>query len=254
MKDQALKNKKILIFESFYLLFSYIFIIWNISLLIYFDNNGYYVSTKIKNCTTNIGWMFTQFTWWTNILITILQTIRIIIRNKKINNKLLLKLLGRDWYTNWVTYISIVGTLFFAGALSVVVKNYIHGSTHPKNSLPTVLFAQRIIITIFVHLVNPSVYIIVLTIIIKEGLLRYKKEELEFKKIVKKVCFGMIYPTIYIIFYIVFALLKYDPYPISQLKEGKGIWVGPFVFIVFVIWLSSTWAIIRHKNLKRISN
>ncbi len=187
---------------------------------------------------SNTAWIFTQFTWWTNIAITILQLIRLSLRNKTIKNEFLAKhFFSVNWYFYWISYIFLVGLLFFIGmGYLAFTHDFREEGAQDANTLDGFIRMARIIITIFVHLVNPLAYATLFIWMLRKGFLVvniHNKKEFAIQSI-KIWVTGITYPLVYMIFYIVFARFEADPYPITDFQDNWfHWWVIPIVLVFF---------------------
>ena len=245
------KINKFNVFEYIHLLISLSMIIWHFVIMWELDSQNIPIMARIGN-SSNVEWTFTQFTWWTNILITIWLSGKLFLVKRNINNKFLTKIFSNNSYIYFLTYISTVGTLFASGSIYLIVNRMKN-----ENSLQTIkpiisesTHIQNIIITIFVHFINPIVYIYMFIYL-------YRKNQLNIKVdgkywILKRISIGMIYPTIYCVFYVSFSLTNYNPYPISNLKELEGLWIAPIIPVTFSVFLFLfSYPIYRKNNLNK---
>ena len=238
-------NKKILFFKFWHIFFLYFIITLRIIISIEFDNRDLYIKST-KPGYDNVSWIFTQFTWLTTILLAVVETLRfnIYIFSQKNNyrNRFLKFILSEEISILSVSYILVVGILFFAGMADILFVG--RGVPKIKPFIPETLKVLDILNTLLVHAVNPiiSLIFIILLSIRKYGY------EIKLRRIL---IVGTIYPLIYIIFYTAFALKVYDPYPVTDLQnKWQGAWILPIVIFSFIFVETSIWFMVNKILIK----
>lgn len=245
MKPNQEKNKrttiKFHVFEEVHLTFSIFAIALNFFLLYYMDQQGYLMASRLVGYS-NVAWAFTQFTWWTNILITLWFAIKkIVIKFNLSRFKFVNLFFNNNSYIYWVSYIAVVGTLFSAGSVYLILSQNVvktpEGTAMIGNNIPQWLGTLRTLITLFVHFVNPIVYIFIFIYLLRNKIIDFNIRKSRRWWIFRRMIFGMIFPCIYFSFYVWFSLNKFDPYPISNMKKWEGMWIMPVVILSFFVSL-----------------
>ena len=174
----------------------------------------------MKKSFPNSLWMFTQFTWLTTLSIFIILIIRVV--DKK--------------YPKWFNWTKSHGTLAYLGMFDLVVgivywAALSHGMDNRFN--PDIRNFQ-LTITVVAHTIIPFLF------------LTYTFYELFASKLTiklsqKSFLFGMIFPTFYVIYYLIISVIFHDPYSITNLHKEflKYIWVLPIGLIGFGLLLES---------------
>ena len=218
------------VFFSLKLIFFYLLCAANLYTVIEYDNLKLFVFATSAN-ELNIIWTFTQFTWWICFGYTILMTFQLLLYPfYKRGNKVVQSLFS-EWFSILVAaYTLVVGVLFAAGISFYTL--FERKSPRVAVLVPDYLYALNIFKTTAVHTIMPILGIVTFVWRTK---LNNEKNILKYSKVWTK---GMILPIIYIIFYIVFAKLKYDPYPVTNLKANEGYWVLPIVLLSFLFSLT----------------
>lgn len=241
MKTPKEKQKrgaiKFHLFEEVHLTFSIFAISFNFFLLYYMDQKGYSMASRLIGYS-NILWAFTQFTWWTNILITIWFALKkIVIKFKLSKFKVINLFFNNNSYIYWVSYIAVVGTLFSVGSLYLILSQNVvktpEGVAMIGVNLPDWIGTLRTLITLFVHFVNPILYVFIFIYLLKNKIIDFNIRKSKKLWLLRRMIFGMIFPCIYFSFYVWFSLTKFDPYPISNMKKWEGIWIMPVVILSF---------------------
>lgn len=185
----------------------------------------------------NVGWIFTQFTWWTTMLFTIIESTKLIYMgiNRltfETDNRFIQLLFSQKFNVIVVSSITIVGELFWIGRLEVAISDKGKLAEWDKGLPKDLLFLDNAI-SYFVHGVNP---IVAFSFYIYLSAAGYSNNNYKFFDLLK---IGLIYPSIYMTFYVVFAWYFYDPYPISNLREGHNVWMIPVGWSYFILtfWL-----------------
>jgi len=172
----------------------------------------------------NVAWLFTQFTWITTFVVFII----IFFRFFKYDNdtpKWLKWTMSQRTLSQVTMYDAIVCVVFW----SAMFKNF-NSSFNPS------LRAFEQTITIFVHAIIP-IFTITYSVIylLKDHKASFLKEGFILR--------GMIYPTIYSIYYVGISVGWEDPYEISNLNSNftGEIWKFPIallgIYVLLVIML-----------------
>lgn len=179
----------------------------------YVENNTS-MQTQIER-HPNIFWTFTQFTWITTFILTSLMIFRFFKYDQKTLPTWLRWIMTQNTISLLAMYDLIVGMVFWSSMFKGFAKAF--------NSD---LWWLEFLTTILVHSVIPLMTITYSIIY----LVKDRKASILKEKFVLK---GMIYPMIYIAYYILVAVTWKDPYPITSLHKNfiNEIWKLPFALI-----------------------
>ena len=177
-------------------------------------------------------WALTQFTWQTTFIVFIVILFRFFSWKYVDKPPKWIRWTMTQKTLSWVTmYDTIVMIIFWVGIYSTF-----------ENAFPSdkVLRTLEMIVTISVHAVIPILmllYSITYSLFNKNA--SFLREIFLFK--------GMIYPTFYLLFYILAAFIWTDPYAVTDLQQSIGWWKVGVLYIVIYIMLGLM--IIFHNTL-----
>lgn len=149
----------------------------------------------------NTIWFATQFTWLTTIIIIMFVTFRFFRFDDTIP-RWLRWIMSQRTLSLVAMYDTVVGVVFWASMFQGFEEQF-SGS----------LFAEELTITILVHAVIP-VFILTYSIIflIKDKRASQLNEMFAIK--------GLIWPAIYLAYYIVITIVWFDPYPVTSMHDN----------------------------------
>ncbi len=165
-------------------------------------------------------WTFTQFTWQTTFLLSIIVFFRIYKYDEKIPSWL--KWTQKQTTLSIITMYDIIVAIGFWSALATSFKN---AFSHDRE-----LFQVEFAITVLVHGVIPLILFLYTSI--------YLFASTHAKHLAPKTfIIGLFYPTIYMAFYLMISVIWQDPYAVTNFY-GKGwyeIWKIPSGYVTVVI-------------------
>lgn len=185
----------------------------------------------------NFFWPLTQFTWITTFIIILFMVFRFFKYDQRSLPRWIKWIMTQRTISLLAMYDFIVGAIFW----SSMFKGF-------ANAFNDDLYWLEFIDTVLVHSVIPILtasYSIIY-------LLRDKRASILKEMFVVK---GMIYPTLYIIYYVLIAVIWTDPYPISDLHNNfiGHIWklpialIGIYSLLGFMIMFHN-WALLRYNK------
>ena len=169
--------------------------------------------TEAMTMHPNFFWILTQFTWITTIIIIVFLCFRFFKYDQSSLPRWIKWIMTQRTLSLVTMYDIIVGIFFWAG----MYKGFSDGFSD-------YLFTGQVINTVFVHAVIPVLMMIYSFIY----LIRDRKASILKGLFIIK---GMTYPTIYVAYYILIAVIWKDPYPITKLHENFTgyIWMAPII-------------------------
>ena len=185
----------------------------------------------------NFFWTFTQFTWITTFMIIIIMSLRYFKYDQKNMPTWLRWIMTQSTISLIAMYDLIVGAVFW----SAMFKGF-------SDAFNADLWWLELFVTILVHSIIPIMTITYSIIyLIKDPRASILKEKFVLK--------GMIYPSIYIAYYILIAVIWQDPYPITNLHQdfAGDIWKLPFAFLgiysmLGVMLIIHNWLLLKYNK------
>lgn len=171
----------------------------------------------------NFFWPLTQFTWITTIIIILLMLFRFFKFDQTTLPRWIKWIMTQRTLSLLAMYDTIVGVVFWAS----MFKGF-------QDAFNKDLFWFEFTITILVHSVIP-VMIVTHSIIY---LLRDKRASILKEMFIIK---GMVYPVIYMVYYVLISVIWTDPYPITKLHQNFTgyIWLLPIAILGIYILLGA---------------
>ncbi|WKX02624.1 hypothetical protein [Candidatus Mycoplasma mahonii] len=166
----------------------------------------------------NFLWTFTQFTWITTIIILLFLVFRFFKYEERLP-KWLSWIMTQRTLSLLAMYEIIVGVIFWSTMFSNKENFFI-----PK------LYIFEFLITIFAHTVIPVIFVLYWII----HLLRDKDASLLKEGFVLK---GMIFPVIYMFYYMLISQIWMDPYDLVYLHSNMGGNIWKLLLGLFLIWV-----------------
>ncbi|NQZ29179.1 MAG: hypothetical protein HRT98_02230 [Mycoplasmatales bacterium] len=158
-------------------------------------------------------WSLTQFTWQTTLLLTFILCMRLFMYDDRVP-----KWLRWTHSQRTLSIVAMYDTIVCIVFWSAIAKDF--GKTNDSSDgLMNVLIQTS---TILVHAVIPACMLIysIIYLILSNEASRLNK---------KFLLIGIIYPTLYIIFYLLVSVIWQDPYPVSDLAttgDFKQTWIA----------------------------
>ena len=173
-------------------------------------------------------WVLTQFTWITTIVIIVLMGFRFFKYDQGKLPKWLNWIMSQRTLSLVTMYDVIVGGVFWMG----MFKNF-------ESHFNPDLYGLEIYVTIMVHSVFP-VFMVIYSFIY----LTHDKRASVLRE--RTVFIGMLFPTLYIIYYIVISVIWYDPYGMTNLHGNFGAYIGLTPLALLGMYIMMGFMIITH--------
>ncbi len=179
-------------------------------------------------------WSLTQFTWQTTLLLTFILCLRLFMYDDRVP-----KWLRWTQSQRTLSIVTMYDTIVCVVFWSALAKDFGKTNDSTDHAMNALIEAT----TILVHAVIPACMVIYSVI--------YLILSTEASRLNRKFLFiGIIYPTLYVIFYLLVSVIWQDPYPVSDLATThnfKQVWIA---FLgLFGIFLGMAGMIYLHNSV-----